>query len=149
MSHVDGEPEAAFAPADAERFIRDAGGRVRGLAWLSGMGKTYSVGCQPERANSLTQTSIDVLNKMNGPIAVTVYATQQDAQLGSISKIIGEFLALYQRAKPDLAITFVDPDENPQRAQAAGVQLNGEMVVEFNGRQERLATFNEQALPTY
>ena len=70
--------------------------------------------------NSLTQTSIDVLNKMNGPITVTVYATQQDAQLGSISKIIGEFLALYQRAKPDLAITFVDPDENPQRAQAAG-----------------------------
>jgi ABC-type uncharacterized transport system involved in gliding motility auxiliary subunit len=96
--------------------------------------------------NSLTQTSIDVLNKMNGPIAVTVYATQQDAQVGSISKIIGEFLALYQRAKPDLAITFVDPDENPQRAQAAGVQLNGEMVVEFNGRKERLATFNEQAL---
>ena len=59
---------------------------------------------------------------------------EQDAQLGSISKIIGDFLALYQRAKPDLAITFVDPDENPQRAQAAGVQLNGEMVVEFNGR---------------
>ena len=96
--------------------------------------------------NSLSTASIDVLKKMNGPITVTVYATAQDAQLGNISKIIGDFLRLYQRIKPDLTITFVDPNEYPQRAQAAGVQVNGETVVEFNGRQERLATFNEQAL---
>ena len=96
--------------------------------------------------NSLSAASIDVLKKMNGPITVTVYATAQDAQLGNISKIIGDFLRLYQRIKPDLTITFVDPNEYPQRAQAAGVQVNGETVVEFNGRQERLATFNEQAL---
>ncbi|WON74807.1 GldG family protein [Nitrosospira sp. Is2] len=96
--------------------------------------------------NSLSPASIDVLKNMNGPIAITVYATAQDAQLGNISKIIGDFLALYQRIKPDLTITFVDPDEHPQRAQAAGVQVNGETVVEFNGRQERLATFDEQAL---
>ena len=96
--------------------------------------------------NSLSAASIDVLKKMNGPITVTVYATAQDAQLGNISKIIGDFLRLYQRIKPDLTITFVDPNEYPQRAQAAGVQVNGETVVEFSGRQERLATFNEQAL---
>jgi ABC-type uncharacterized transport system involved in gliding motility auxiliary subunit len=96
--------------------------------------------------NSLSPASVDVLKKMNGPIAVTVYATPQDAQLGNISKIIGDFLALYQRVKPDMTVTFVDPDEHPQRAQAAGVQVNGETVVKFKGRQERLATFNEQAL---
>lgn len=96
--------------------------------------------------NSLSTPSIEVLKKMHGPIAVTVYARTQDAQLGNISRIIGDFLARYQRIKPDFNVTFVDPDEYPQRAQAAGVRVNGETVVEFKGRQERLATFNEQAL---
>jgi ABC-type uncharacterized transport system involved in gliding motility auxiliary subunit len=96
--------------------------------------------------NSLSTPSIDLLKKMNGPIVVTVYARAQDAQPGNISRIIGDFLARYQRIKPDLTVTFVDPDEHPQRAQAAGVRVNGETVVEFKGRQERLATFNEQAL---
>jgi ABC-type uncharacterized transport system involved in gliding motility auxiliary subunit len=96
--------------------------------------------------NSLSTASVDVLEKMNGPIAVTVYARAQDAQLGNISKVIGDFLALYQHIKPDLTVTFVDPDQHPHSAQAAGVRINGETVVEFNGRQERLATFNEQAL---
>jgi ABC-type uncharacterized transport system involved in gliding motility auxiliary subunit len=96
--------------------------------------------------NSLSQASEDVLKKMNGPIAVTVYASPEDAQLGSLSAIIGNFLSLYQRIKPDLNVTFVDPDEKPQRAKEAGVHVNGEMVVDFNGRQERLTIINEQAL---
>jgi hypothetical protein len=119
---------------------------VAGLAGYLAWEKRIQWDITQNARNSLTQTSIEILNKMKGPIAVTVYATGQDAQLGSISKVIDDFLALYQRAKPDLAITFVDPDEHPQRAQAAGIQVNGEILVEFNGRQERLATFNEQAL---
>ena len=59
--------------------------------------------------NSLSQASLDVLKKLNGPLAIAVYATPHDVQLGNIRKIIGEFLSLYQRAKPDLTVTFIDP----------------------------------------
>lgn len=100
---------------------------------------------QNER-NSLSQASVEVLEKIDGPLTVTVYATSQDAQLGNVSGIIRDFLSPYQRSKPDFNVTFIDPAEQPKLAQLAGVQLNGEMVVEFNGKREHLTTFNEEAL---
>jgi ABC-type uncharacterized transport system involved in gliding motility auxiliary subunit len=95
--------------------------------------------------NSLSPASLAVLKKLNGPLAVAVYATAYDAQLGNIRKIIGEFLSLYQRAKPDMTVTFIDPAEQPHLAQQAGIQANGEIIVAFDGRRERLASLNEQA----
>ncbi len=95
--------------------------------------------------NSLSQASIDILQKLDGPVHVTVYATSQDLQLGDIRGIIGNFIGVYQRIKPDLILHFIDPVEQPQLAQSAGVKLNGEIVVSFNERKERLTTINEQA----
>ncbi len=97
------------------------------------------------KRNSLSQASVEALQKMSGPVSVTVYATTQDVRLGDIRKIMGDFLALYQRAKPDLTLTFIDPVEQPKLAQEAGIQVNGEMVVAFAGRNEHLTTVNEQA----
>lgn len=96
--------------------------------------------------HSLSQASVEVLKKVNGPVNITVYATAQDAKLGDIRKIISEFLSRYERVKPDFTVTFIDPAEQPKLTQDAGVQVNGEMVVAFNGRREHLTTFNEQAL---
>jgi ABC-type uncharacterized transport system involved in gliding motility auxiliary subunit len=95
--------------------------------------------------NSLSQPSIDLLKHLPGPVTVTAYATQQDPRLGDVRKIISDFLALYRRAKPDLTLKFIDPAEQPQTTRTAGIQANGEMVVEYQGRSEHLTTLNEQA----
>lgn len=95
--------------------------------------------------NSLSQASLEVLQKLDGPVNVTVYATTQDAQLGDIRKIISDFVAVYQRIKPELVLNFIDPVEQPVLAQEAGVRMNGEMVITFNDRSEHLTTINEQA----
>lgn len=95
--------------------------------------------------NSLSQTSIDLLRKLDAPLHVTVFATQQDLQLGDIRGIISNFISVYQRIKPDITLDFIDPVEQPQQAQDAGVKLNGEIVISFKDRKERLATINEQA----
>src|SRR6187455_1696553 len=72
--------------------------------------------------NSLSQASMEVLKKINGPLNATVYATVQDAQLGNIRKVIHEFLSRYQRVKPDFMVTFIDPAEQPKLTREAGVQ---------------------------
>ncbi len=95
--------------------------------------------------NSLSQASLQTLQNLHGPVQVTAYATQQHAQFGDLRKIISEFTVLYQRIKPDLSLTFVDPTEQPKLAQEAGVQVNGEMVITYNQRREHLTTINEQA----
>ena len=97
-------------------------------------------------SNSLEPGSVSVLRQLDGPINVTVYATEQDAKLGDIRKIIREFLSLYQRYKPDLKLVFIDPEKEPEKARAARIQLNGEMVVEYAGRSEHLTQINEQTL---
>jgi ABC-type uncharacterized transport system involved in gliding motility auxiliary subunit len=97
------------------------------------------------RRNTLSQASIDVLKQVTGPVNVTAYATAQDAE-GDARKTVEAFLGSYQRAKKDFVLTFVDPRDQPQKAQAAGVRANGELVVEYNGRSEHLTNLTEQDL---
>lgn len=112
------------------------------LAWQTRIQWDISQG----QRNSLSHASMEAVKKLDGPLTITVYATAQDAQLGNVRKTIGEFLSLYQRVKPDLSVIFIDPVEQPGIAQEAGVQVNGETVIEFNGRREHLTMLNEQAL---
>jgi len=94
--------------------------------------------------NSLEPDSIEVLKQMAGPVNITVYATEQDARLGDVRKIIRDFLSLYQRYKPDINLVFVDPDKETEKARAAQIRFNGEMVIEYAGRSEHLTKINEQ-----
>ena len=97
-------------------------------------------------ANSLSPASVEVLKQLKGKVSLTVFATEQDAEHGDLRPPIREFISLYQRYKADIALTFIDPAKQPEQARQAGAQLNGEMLVEYDGRRERLTTLNEQTL---
>lgn len=96
--------------------------------------------------HTLSQATLDTLRGLKGPVSVTVYATQQDPRLGDLRRMIRDFLAPYQRARADFSVRFVDPVEQPKAAQEAGIQTNGEMVVEHGGKSEHLTVLSEQAL---
>ncbi len=96
--------------------------------------------------NSLEPGSIEVLKQLDGPVNITVYATEQDERLGDIRKIIRDFLSLYQRYKSDFNLVFIDPSKDEEKARAAQIRFNGEMVVEFGGRSEHLTKINEPIL---
>ncbi|TNC99661.1 MAG: ABC transporter [Gallionellaceae bacterium] len=96
--------------------------------------------------NSLEPGSADVLKQLEGPLNITVYVTEQDAKQGDVRKLVREFIALYQRYKSDINLTFVDPVKEPEATRKSGIQGNGEMVVEFAGRKEHITTLNEQTL---
>lgn len=96
--------------------------------------------------NSLEPSSVQVLKQLQGPVNITVYATEQDPRLGDIRKIIRDFVSLYQRYKKDINLAFIDPEKEPERTRAAGIQLNGEMVIEHAGRSEHLTQLNESIL---
>jgi ABC-type uncharacterized transport system involved in gliding motility auxiliary subunit len=93
--------------------------------------------------NTLSAASIDTLGKLDGPVRITAYATPQDPRLGDLRKHIGDFIARYQRVKRDVTLDFVDPRSQPKAAAQAGVQVNGELVIEYAGRSERLANLSE------
>jgi ABC-type uncharacterized transport system involved in gliding motility auxiliary subunit len=94
--------------------------------------------------NSLEPDSVEVLRQLKGPVTITIYATEQDARFGDIRKIIHDFLSLYQRYKPDIHLVFVNPEKEPEKARAAQIRFNGEMIIEYAGRGEHLTKINEQ-----
>lgn len=94
--------------------------------------------------NTVSQQTREVLGKLTGPIKVTTYAARQDVR-GDLRKQVQDFFAPYQRIKSDLSVSFVDPREEPKLAQAAGIRVNGESVVDYNQKSGHLTDYNEQA----
>lgn len=97
-------------------------------------------------SNTLGDGSVAVLKQLPGEIKITVYATEQDANMGDIRKVIRDFVGLYQRYKPDITLTFIDPVKQPEEARKVNIQANGEMLVQYGGRVEHLTVISEQSL---
>ncbi len=95
--------------------------------------------------NTLAQSSQDALRQLDGPISVTAYAIAQDGG-SNLHKLIQEKMRPWQRVKPDIALTLVDPRDDPKRANAAGLRSPNELVIEYKKRTEHLplGEFNEQ-----
>lgn len=94
--------------------------------------------------NTVSKQTREVLAKLSGPVKITVFATRQDVR-GDARKQVQDFLAPYQRIKSEIAVTVVDPREEPKLAQAAGIRANGESVIEYNQKSEHLTDYNEQS----
>lgn len=98
------------------------------------------------RRNTVSEQSAELLRKMSGPVEITAYASGQDAKYGDLRLLISDFMRPWQRVKPDLTLRFVDPSRDVQAARAAGIQVNGEMIVRYQGRTQVLRQLSENAL---
>ncbi len=93
--------------------------------------------------NTLSQQAREVLGKLAEPVTITIFAAPQDVR-GDLRKQLRDFFAPYQRVKADITVNFVDPREEPKLAQAAGIRMPGEGIIEYGNKKERLTTYNEQ-----
>lgn len=87
------------------------------------------------KRNSLSEPTLMLLGRIQGPIAITAYAADLPARRELISKVIGR----YRAAKPDLTLRFVDPNTAPDKVRELDLTSDGTLVVEFGGRTEKVA----------
>lgn len=85
--------------------------------------------------NHLTEGSAKVVKNIKGPIQITAFVENDDADR---KRLIHDFVARYQRTKPDIQLAFVNSAKEPKRAQEAGIRADGELVVEYQKRTENL-----------
>ena len=88
---------------------------------------------------SLSSASVALLKTLDAPVEVVSYASKQ----GGLRAIIADFVDRYRRAKPDVALRFVDPDADPQAMRTAGVTVDGELDLRYKDRSERLKVLSE------
>lgn len=92
--------------------------------------------------NSLSETSVLLLQKLNKPVKVTAFATDRPELRQGIRNIIERYRQHYK----DITLEFVDPDKDPARVRAANVRYDGELRVEYGDARESLPQATEEAL---
>lgn len=92
--------------------------------------------------NSLSETSVLLLQKLNKPVKVTAFATDRPELRQGIRNIIDRYRQHYK----DITLEFVDPDKDPARVRAANIRYDGELLVEYGGARESLSSANEETL---
>ena len=92
------------------------------------------------RRGSLSTQSVDLLKSLDGPVTVVSFASRG----GELRTAIADFVARYQRVKPDVTLEFVDPDADPARMRNEGVRIDGELDLRYRDRSERLKVLTER-----
>ncbi|MDZ7621913.1 MAG: GldG family protein [Candidatus Competibacteraceae bacterium] len=92
--------------------------------------------------NTLSEASRTVLAGLDGPVRVTAYARDNPALRDAITRLMDR----YQRHKPDVTLSFVNPDLLPDRVRELEITRDGELYLEYRGRGEKAHHLGEQAV---
>ena len=111
------------------------------LAWVT---KHYSVEADwtATGRNTLSTASIKLAQRLKGTMTFTAFARNSD--LIPARKNIRDLVGRYQKYTDKIKLEFIDPETNPDKTRQMGVTVEGEMVVEYQGRSEHIKTATEE-----
>ena len=93
--------------------------------------------------NSLTTASVKVLDELEHNVSVTAFV-RDDSK--AIRDLVTDLLQRYQRHKPGIELTFLNPDLVPQLVREHGITIDGQLLVRYGNRQETLHNVSEKDL---
>ncbi|MGZ5586623.1 MAG: GldG family protein, partial [Methylobacter sp.] len=114
---------------------------ISALAWLS---SRYSAEIDITRnnSNSLSQASQKLLESLPDKIQLIAYIKKDQGLRSQIIQLVDR----YKRHKADLALTFIDPDSQPDKVRELNIDATGAVIVEYQGRTEKLNFIDESSL---
>lgn len=93
-------------------------------------------------SNTLSDASEKVLTNLPDKVQITAYL-KKDA---IIRRQIEQLIARYQDHKADITLTFIDPASIPEKTRELNIGSEGGIIIEYQGRIERLIFIDEAAL---
>jgi len=94
------------------------------------------------KRNTLSQSSIKLLQTLQQPVVVTVYIQDDD----TVHAAIEEILQRYQREKDDFIFRLINPDIDFESAQQDGVERYGQIIIKYNDNKEVITSLSEQTI---
>jgi hypothetical protein len=114
---------------------------IAGLAWLSHRYQAQ-VDLTANNSNTLSSASQKLLISLPEKIEITAFI-----KTGlSLRPQIAQLVARYQRFKPNLTITFIDPDLHPEQTRELAIGKEGAILVAYQDRIEKLKFVDESSL---
>ena len=111
------------------------------LAWVSTQYDVHADWTYGHR-NSLSPASVKLLGTLKQPLIATAYARANSP----FREPLKRFFANYQAVKPDIRLVFVDPDLDPERVRSDGITAEGQVILKYGERSEKLDQINEAQL---
>ncbi len=111
------------------------------LAWLS-IRYNVQTDISGNNSNSLSQASQKLLESLPDKILITAYIKKDQGLRSQIAQLVDR----YKRRKAGLTLTFIDPDSQPEKARELNIGATGVIIVEYQGRSEKLNFIDESSL---
>lgn len=111
------------------------------LAWLTER-YPYQADLTANASNTLSPATRKLLAALPGKVNITAYIKSGLPIRLQIAHLIDR----YTRLKPDLTLAFIDPNKAPEKARELNIGEEGLVVVEYQGRTEKLYFIDEATL---
>jgi len=89
---------------------------------------------------SISPQSQALLKQLPGELDAVSYARPG----GDLREKVRTFIAGWQQFKPDLKLSFVDPDADPAALSKTDVSVDGEIVLRWHGREQHVVQLDER-----
>jgi len=111
------------------------------IGWLSN-NYILQIDITTSASNTLSLDSQKALNALPDPILITAYIEKGQSIRSQISQLVN----LYKEKKSNLTLSFIDPQLNPEVAQAIDTNSEGIILIEYQNRIEKLDYIDENSL---
>ncbi len=113
------------------------------LAWLSTR-YHWQTDWTASGRNTLSIASVELLQQLDSPVRIDAFA--RNNELTPVRKAIAELIGRYQHHKPDIELRFINPDSAPDQVRDAGIMVDGELILHYQGRKEHVQQPGEQQI---
>ncbi|MCD2453052.1 GldG family protein [Methylicorpusculum oleiharenae] len=111
------------------------------LAWFSTQFKAQW-DITVNAANTLSPATQNVLDSLHSPVKISAFIKRDPSLRAQIAQLVTR----YSDYKPDLTLSFVDPDSNPNKARELNIASTGTVFVEYRDKSERITYLDESTL---
>ncbi|MCW8957371.1 MAG: GldG family protein, partial [Gammaproteobacteria bacterium] len=111
------------------------------LAWLSTQYSFYSDWTYGSR-HSLSENTQQLLMTLDEPVLIRSYQTEDPA----LEQAVKDILRRYQRIKPDINFSLVNPELEPDLAKADNISRYGQTIIKYRQQTEIIDSLSEHKL---
>lgn len=108
------------------------------LAWLSNR-YSYTFDMSANQRNSLSRESALLVEGIEYPLQITLFASP----INDSKPLLETLFERYQQLQPNISFQSLNPDLHPDLLRAHDILYDGEVLLEFQGRSEKLTQVSE------
>jgi len=108
------------------------------LAWLSQLSPLV-IDLTANQRNSLSRESIRLISSLQHPLKITVFVSP----LNEKRELLEQLFKRYQHEQPLIDFRSINPDLSPDLLRKHDIRVDGETVIEYQGRSENISPVTE------